>query len=523
MMSRVKIFEQASQHHHDGRLREAESLYWQILEKDPNHPEALHGLGLLAFQAKKYDIALDLIGRAATQNPATPQFHYNLGLIWVALKKPEKAVAALGRAIKIKSDYGDAHYNLGILFQAQDEPDQAIIHFRQAIQFQPQAVDAYYNLGNVLKNLGQFEEAIENYKNAIKLKPDFPEALNNIGLTLKEQGHVAAAIKCYSRALEHRPDFAEAHWNRALAYLLVGNFRDGWPEYEWRFRRGDWQRTPRRHQSKTTWDGSNFEGKRLLVYAEQGLGDTLQFVRYLPRVKALGGKVILEASRTLHGLLEGLAGVDELVDPNLKNTPSIDHDLSVPLLSLPGIFKTELDTIPGTVPYIFASNDKIDLWRKCLGEDGFRVGVVWAGRPEHKNDRNRSCPLEWFIPLAGIDGVQLYGLQKGAAALEVADLPESLNFTNLGDEFENFPDTAGAIENLDLVISVDTAVAHLAGAMGKPVWVLLPYAPDWRWLVDRQDSPWYPTMTLFRQKTAGDWGVVFDRLMKEFVLAKKVH
>ena len=512
-MSIEEKFERANRHHQNGQLPEADTLYRRIIEIRSNHPGALHGLGVIAYQAKQYDSALNLIGKAAAENPRIAEFHYNLGLVRLALDNPRQAIAAFGRAINLKIDYADAYYNLGKIFKAQHRLDEAIENFKQAIQHQPQMAEAHYNLGNALKSRGSVEEAIASFKECIRLRPDFAAAHNNLGLVLKEQGHLADAVDCYSNAIGYQAGFAEAHWNRSLALLLKGDFAHGWQEYEWRFKRGRWPRYFFSRHTRPAWKGSPFEGHRLLVFAEQGAGDTLQFMRYLPQVKALGGTVIFEVMESLGGLLQGFGGIDELLVRNPNDNSTVTCDWCIPLLSLPGLFKSDIKTIPASTPYLYPDSAKAQFWQVRLGGEGFRVGIVWAGNPEHKNDHNRSCTLQHFIPLAEMEGIQLYGLQKGEPAQQVKTLPDRIEFTNLGNDFKDFSDTAGAIENLDLVISVDTAVAHLAGAMGKPVWVLLPFAPDWRWLMQREDSPWYPTMRLFRQTSAGNWDGVFKRLI----------
>ncbi|MCK4988575.1 MAG: hypothetical protein KAS40_23730, partial [Desulfobacterales bacterium] len=266
--------------------------------------------------------------------------------------------------------------------------------------------------------------------------------------------------------------------------------------------------------SKPRWSGESFAGRRLFVHSEQGIGDILQFVRYLPSVKARGGTVIFETRKPLMGLFKDLSGIDELVMFSADGNPAAEFDLYVPLASLPGIFETTLENIPAEVPYLFADREKSALWKDRLTAVGLKVGLVWAGTD---TDPRRACPLGWLKSLSDISGVNLYGLQKGIAAeqIEVEGLPQEMRMTNLGQEFEDFTDTAAVIENLDLVISIDTSVAHLAGAMGKPVWVMLPYAADWRWFLNRDDSPWYPTMRLFRQEKQGDWETVLQRITKE--------
>jgi hypothetical protein len=305
---------------------------------------------------------------------------------------------------------------------------------------------------------------------------------------------------------------AEARWNRSFTYLLNANFSDGWRDYEWRFRQARWKTLyPYRHNTPA-WDGAACPDKTIFIHDEQGLGDTLQFVRYIPLVKSCCRKVIFETRQALIPLLLGFAGIDQFIARSARPPAEKNWDLHAPLLSLPGIFGTDLETIPANVPYLKAESSKIAYWKRRTAGEGLKVGIVWAGRPQHTNDRNRSCRLTQFYPLGQIAGIRLMGLQKGEAADQTQQMPAGMTFTNYGQEFEDFSDTAGMIENLDLVIAVDTAVAHLAGAMAKPVWVLLPLVPDWRWMMDRSDSPWYPTVRLYRQKTRGDWRPVFEQV-----------
>jgi tetratricopeptide (TPR) repeat protein len=327
---------------------------------------------------------------------------------------------------------------------------------------------------------------------------------------LNDQGKLDEAAACYRRALELRPDYADAHWNQSLLLLLTGDLERGWAKYEWRWKIKQW--SPRDFP-QTLWDAQPLEGRTILLHAEQGLGDTIQFARYASLVKERGGAVIVECQRPLLSLLASCAGIDRLVGQGDELPP---FDVQVPLLSLPGIFHTSLRDIPATVPYLFAHPSLVERWRQELGGiAGFKIGIAWRGSPIHKNDRARSIPLSCFEPLAGLPDIHLFSLQKGAGTEELQDARDHFPVAELGSRLEDFMDTAAVLKNLDLVITCDTAVAHLAGALGVPVWVAIPFAPDWRWLLGRSDSPWYPTMRLFRQKKLGNWEDVFEEIKAE--------
>jgi hypothetical protein len=294
--------------------------------------------------------------------------------------------------------------------------------------------------------------------------------------------------------------------------LLTGNFKEGWPEYEWRLYSKDCTSHTFR---QPLWDGTLLDGKSILVHAEQGFGDTIQFVRYLSMVQAKGGHVIFECQKNLFRLLKSCTGIDEIIEQRPARTPVAQFDIHVPLLSLPGIFGTSLNTIPSHIPYITVDSTLGTQWKKQLGHDNdFKIGIVWAGNPTHTYNDNRSCSLSDFAPLADIPDLIFYSLQKGPASAEVNDPPEGMKIINLEDSLIDFADTAAVIANLDLVISVDTAVVHLAGAIDKPVWTLHSYVPDWRWLLNRDDSPWYPGMHLFRQTQLNNWEGVFEQVKK---------
>jgi hypothetical protein len=341
------------------------------------------------------------------------------------------------------------------------------------------------------------------------LNPDFAEAHSNLGLLMQSKGKRDHAMACYRHALEIKPDYPEARNNHSLLLLLMGCFREGWPEYEWRWKcKGQEERV----FPQPRWTGSSLAGRTLLVHSEQGLGDTLQFIRYAELLRHQGGTVMIEVQPSLLPLLTQ-SGFQGLVG---KGTPLGDFDVHVPLLSLPGIFETSLETIPGGVPYLSADPQGVEHWQHVLRDTaGFRVGVAWQGNPNYKGDRLRSIPLSHFRVLAQ-DGVELISLQKGFGSEQMAEIAGKFKVRDLGGSVDTehgaFMDTAAIMKNLDLVVTSDTAVAHLAGALGVPVWVALPFSPDWRWMLDRTDSPWYPTMRLFRQSRSDDWETVFHTM-----------
>lgn len=501
----------------------------QAVSLKPDYAEAYNTIGFCLEKQEQYAEAVENYKKAIQFKPDFVEAYNHLGVVLNDQNRSAEAIENYKQALRLDPDYAEVYNNLGIALKDQEQFAEAIANFEQAIRLEPDFAEAYYNLANSLRDEARSAEAIENYRQAVHFKPDFAEAYNHLGGVLNAKGEYAEviendkAIENYRRALQIKPNFAEAHWNLSLALLRTGRFTEGWKEYEWRLN-PDLKMTAYPHCYEIPrWDGSCFTGMRLLVHCEQGLGDTLHFARYLPMVKARGGTVILEIRKPLYRLLQSFPGVDELVEASFDNKPAVKFDYHVSLMDLPKIFATTLATIPAEVPYIHAYPTKAEYWRKKLTGADFKVGVVWAGSPTHGNDRYRSCTLKHFAPLTEVDGVRLYGLQKGAAAAQAEEAADEMAITNLGTEFEDFTDTAAAIENLDLVISVDTSVLHLAGAMGKPVWALLPFSPDWRWMLDRQDSPWYPTMKLFRQKKWGQWEPVFQSVAEELRTTAAKH
>lgn len=472
-----QAFDLAVIHQRAGRVDEAEQLYRQILQQQPEHSGALFFLGAIAHRTGRLDLAIELIRKAIACNPSYPE----------------------------------AHNKLGNVLMDKGQMDQAIAAYRQAVALKPAYPQALYNLGNCLRVQGNLDEAIALYRQAIAFKPDFSGAYNNLGYALQANGQVNEAIGAYRRAVALDPGDCEAHGNLGMVCLLLGDFAQGWPEYEWR-QRGS--RGPMRRGSPgIMWDGSSLSGKSILLQREQGVGDTFQFVRYASKLQAAGAAVILECPPIVRQILERTAGIDQFVIFG-QQPPACDF--YCPLLSIPGLCRTDLDTIPGQVPYIFTDPALIQEWQQRMAQlAGLKIGIVWQGSPEHKEDRNRSIALARFAPLAAVPGVTLITLQKGFGVEQIAQLNGLFpitDFKGVAEETDGFLRTAAIIANLDLVISVDTAVAHLAGAMGRPVWMLLPTSPDWRWLLNREDSPWYPTMRMFRQTQRGNWDEVFTRV-----------
>ncbi len=492
--------------HGRGRLDLAEPIYRDILRQAPDHPDALHLLGLVAHQRGDQAEAIGLIERARRVDPGKGAYANSLGLVFLAQGRLTEAEASFARATTLDPALAEAHNNLGNVRMRSGDVPAAVAAYERAIGIRPAYAEAHANLGATLRRAGQLVAARQAVERALQIRPDYVGALCTLGLIRHEQGEYDAALAAYDRALALDPNHATTRANRATLLLLLGRMEEGWREYEWRWRVPGFTTQPRDF-AKPAWDGSDLAGRTILIHAEQGLGSAIQFVRYVPLVAARGGRVILECQPPLARLFASLRPAPEVIVQ--KGEPLPDFAVHAPLMSLPRLLGTTLESIPNTVPYLAAEADLCALWRERLEHvKRPRVGLVWAGNPNHANDRNRSLPARLLAPLLACTGVAFIDLQVGSAGGEAAELPESALVSpgRIGD----FADTAAIVAELDLVISVDTAVAHLAGALAKPVWLLLPFVGEWRWLRDRTDTPWYPTMRLFRQQSPGDWPGVVD-------------
>ncbi len=534
-MNIPQTFAAALQHHKVGRLAEAEALYRQILAVEPQHAGAWHHLGLLASQMGRPELAVASIHKALTLAPSDPAAHGNLGEIYRTMGRLKDAVASFHRALEIAPDSPVIANNLGLALTAQGQlreavgqfrriiallPDSAIAHHnlagalcrlrqfdeaiaadRQAIALQPDYAEAWCNLGAALDEKGRKDEAIAAYRRALELKEDFPDACCNLGSALNDLGQYEEALAAYRQTLRFQPDHRFARYNLSLLLLLHEEFEQGWPLFESRWAALDYRPRP---FPQPRWEGGPVEGRRLLIHAEQGFGDSIQFIRFAPLIAARGAEIIVECQPALVDLLRTVAGVREVVT---MGEPLPPFDLHAPTLSLPLAFQTASKTIPHNVPYLSPDPTRRAEWQERLGPKAsrFRVGLRWAGNLQNERLQKRHIPSNKLAPLLQVPDVDFFSLQLDAAAGRLQELPAPLAIIDHTGHIQNFADTAAFISELDLVISVDTAVAHLAGALGKPVWTLLPFVPDWRWGLKSDQTPWYPTMRLFRQPALGDW------------------
>lgn len=614
-MTLPQAFEMAMRQQQAGNLAAAESIYRQVLAAVPDQPDALHMLGLLAMQARKFDLAMQLIDRSIQVNPRQPGYYANRAQLLSMMGRIDEAVAAYRMALSLDPNLLEANYNLGHLLRQQGDIHRAVEHYRAAVNIlpaspdlwtslalalsdardfpaaadawrritlmQPENPDAINNLGNVLQEMGRYDEAIEAYQKALSLRPEYPEAHNNIGNAYLRSGRPEQAVECfraavaqrpdyaeahrglgnalknsdryeeaitahqesirlqpnnaeahsdygtalhasarfeeaaqqYERAIQLAPDFAAAHFNLGLSLLLRGRFEEGWAKHEWRSKVASHIASHIRFPMPA-WNGETLDGKRLLIYAEQGFGDMIMAARYLPLAAARGGRIIFICPQEMVTLLGKMPGIDEVVIPQ-DEFPKVEADVQRSLMSLPYVFGTTEKTIPAEVPYLHADPERAAQFHsRVLTDDGkLKVGLVWSGRSFP--DPKRSMTLDVLAPLAQVRNVQLFSLQLGDAAQQIASAPPGLEISDITSDMKDFADTAALIEHLDLIVSIDTATAHLAGAMGKPTWVLLPWVPDWRWMLGREDSPWYPTMKLFRQPTFGNWETPVNRVVEE--------
>jgi hypothetical protein len=424
-----------------------------------------------------------------------------------------EAIKYFSSAVILKPDYAEAYSNRGSILNELKQFTAALIDFDRALILNPNLAEVYLNRGNVFKEIRRFDEALASYTRAIEIKPEYAEAYSNRGTLLDELLQNREAIINYDQAIALQPNFADAYWNKAINLLRFGDFHNGWELYEWRWKvkeLGLIQRT----FLQPLWLGSeNIQNKTILLHAEQGLGDAIQFCRYVKLVKELGARVLLEVPKPLLGLLNGLEGVDDLIESG-KALP--DFDFHCPLMSLPLVFKTELASIPLTTPYINSAPQKREEWAKRLSSKTKPlVGLVWSGNSKHKNDHNRSLLLHQLLPHLP-KSFEYVSLQK-----EVREADKNMlsggGIRHYEDELKDFSETAALCELMDLIISVDTSVAHLAGALGKKTWVLLPHVPDWRWLLERQDSPWYESIKIYRQPSSGDWSSVIRTVRSDLI------
>jgi tetratricopeptide (TPR) repeat protein len=464
-------------------------------------------LGDVLRQRKRLPEAIAAYRQAIAIKPDFFEALNNLGIALRDFGQLDEAIAAHQSAVALEPQNPRAWNNLGVALSAKEEPADAILAYRRAIDLRPRYAQAFHNLGKALAVQGRFEEAIASFRRAIELEPDFAAAHGDLSNALKHEGKLDEALAFAQHAVHLKPDSAQAHCRLALMRLRMGDIEHGWAEYEWRYRISvPWDFPHPR------WDGDPLNGKTLLLHADQGLGDSIHFVRYAPLIAARGGRIILRCQRQLARLLKNFPGIDQ----TLSEDDALPHfDVHCPLISLPVAFKTRLETIPSTGPYLRPPAALVRSWAAHFDatDPRLRVGLVWAGHPSHSNDHNRSTCLETFAPLSHAKNAAFYSLQIGAAGAEAAHRPDGMALINLTNEITDFADTAALIDHLDLVIAVDTSTAHVAAAMGKPVWLVLPFVAEWRWLIDRPETPWYPTMRLFRQPKLSDWPGAVTQLL----------
>jgi len=538
-----------------GHLEQAKQLFLEVTEKQPRNADAVHFLGLVYHEQGDSKQAILYMRKSIEINPQSSNYFQNLGGVLLKTGQIQEAIQCVEQALKIQPNNPKAaktlkialdlqhsstqlkeindpkldprklirrfqeelrtlpnksisHYNLGTAYYDLDVK-QAIYHLRLAIQGDPSLFKAHFNLANLLhKHIHDLDGAISHYKRALHLKPGYGNAWNNLGTVYQEQYKWAEALDCFERAIEIDSSHSSAQYNKGTTLLTMGQLLKGWEGYEWRHQCFSTQR----NYARPLWKGEFLQGTTLFLYGEQGFGDYIQFIRYLYLEPLRLSKTIVECHPALTRLFSTIPGIEKWIREG-DDPPSFDRHAS--LHSLPGIFKTELKKIPSSIPYLqvpFPDNGHPNFLPK---NDHFKVGLVWSGNPNHINDHYRSIQFKYFLPFIHLSKIQFYSLQQGSSNQQIKEFSDHFQIINLSSKLGDFYDTAQLIQQLDLVISVDTAVAHLTGALGKPVWTLLPYIPDWRWMIHRADSPWYPTMRLYRQKKLGEWEPVIQQITKD--------
>ena len=537
-------------HHQSGRLSAAEQCYRKCVTLQANHFDSLHLLGVVCSQTGRSSEALEYLnralrirkdygpafnsranvlrqmgrldealldyGRAIAIQPNLVEAYSNRGDTLTALGRFQQALESIDQAIARKPDYSEAYNNRGNALKELKRYAEAITSYDKAISLNPRLTKAYNNRGVCLAAENRLSEAFESIDHAIRLQPDYAEAYYNRGNALRDQLRLPDALACYDKAIALRGDYHGALWNQANVLLLLGQFERGLPQFEFRAsRQSVLQKKPFSMPQLSNVD--ELPGKRLLIWDELFFGDMIQFCRYALMAERCGAAVTISAPERLHQLLSTLSDTIAIVG---EGQQSNEFDYQVPLMSLPLVFQTTLKAIPSDVPYLKAEPERVLKWKRHLGEDGFKIGICWQGS-KLSEEGGRSFPLIELYPLSEIEGVRLISLQKYDGVEQLKGIPLEMKVEDLGADFDTGPhaflDAAAVMEGLDLIVTCDTSIAHLAGALGRPNWVMLKHVPDWRWLLDRGDSPWYPTTRLFRQKTPNDWQPVFAEVREALV------
>lgn len=483
-MKSKKILQIAQDAHKKGRLEEAKIYYYKLLKKNSDFA-LLHILGVVEFQLKNFEIALKFIEKSIKLNPYCEYSHNNCGLILQSLNKLDKALISYDNSININPNFFEAHLNRG----------------------------------NLLNELNRIEEAIISYNNAININPNYAKAFYNLGFTYKKLMRLEESIICFDKAIAIDPNYTTAKIHKSSIELLKGNFQEGYALSENRFKLKS-SILCERYFDKPKWSGKeSLKNKKILIVSEQGLGDIIQYCRYVPLFKSLGAIVLLEAPKKLIPLLSSLQGVANLIE---KEDKLLTYDFYYPLLSLPLAFNTTIKNLPKNIPYLSVPENLKNKWKKYIGNNGFKIGICWQGNKQSELDKGRSFPPSLFKSISKIQNIRLISLQKYEGAEQLANLDNEIKIENLPPDFDekknSFLDTAAIMHNLDLIITSDTSLTHLAGALGMKTWLALQYVPDARWLLNVNTSPWYPRHKLFRQKKIGNWDTVFDEIKNELMI-----
>ncbi len=541
---------QAIEHYNAGRFQQAVVHYRQALSQAPASAELHVDLGSALLAVGDVTAARDCFAQAIDLRPDFAEAYYNLGLSQNELGQTEAALDAYRQAIQLKSSLYQAHLNLANLYRQQNDLELALAHYRTVLQLQPNHIkglislatllrsegrpdeampllaraqqlapsdpEIYEHMGQTCADLCRFEDTLTCFQQLARLRPDWPPAHCSVGAAWNLLGQYHQAIEHYQKAIALDPHCASARWNRTLLYLLQGRWELGWRDFDQRYHLDIMDRVLPHRYRQPRWDGSPFPEQTLLVHHEQGLGDIIQFIRFLPQVKQRGGRVLLEVPRSILTLVRDWDCIDQAIATQRDRPVQEPFDRVISLMDLPALFHTTEANAAVNVPYLHAQDDKVQTWASHFRDSGFKIGLVWAGGAvDHHRVaalKLRACRLEHLQPLSLIPDVTLYGLQKGPGTAELHQSGNHFLHANLGEQFQDFSDTAAALAHLDLIITVDTSVAHLAGAMGKPTWIMLKFDADWRWLLERSDSPWYPSVRLFRQARNEGWPAVIQRV-----------